>query len=119
MLRVKTYVDRSPIQGIGLFAAERIRSGTIIWEFTPMFDLTFQLEELQALWEPARKQIEKYSYFEAQKNVYVLCGDDARFMNHSDAPNTVELPGLRTAAARDIAEGEEITCNYNDLGVDS
>ena len=33
MLLVKTYLDRSPIHGLGVYAAERIRKGTKIWRF--------------------------------------------------------------------------------------
>lgn len=41
----------------------------------------------------------------------VLCGDHARFLNHSDDPNTEELPFVSTAR-RQIGAGEEITCDY-------
>ena len=41
----------------------------------------------------------------------MLNGDDARFLNHDDEPNT-DNSGPVTLAARDIAAGEEITCDY-------
>ncbi len=34
MLRVRTYLAPSPIEGIGLFAAEPIPRGTLIWKPT-------------------------------------------------------------------------------------
>ena len=52
--------------------------------------------------------------------MYVLCGDDARFFNHSPSPNCVDIydssHGLDdahdvTIAARDILPGEELTCD--------
>ncbi|PKM07970.1 MAG: hypothetical protein CVV14_06225 [Gammaproteobacteria bacterium HGW-Gammaproteobacteria-4] len=37
--------------------------------------------------------------------------DNARYMNHSDTPNLIEVDGCNYTA-RDIAEGEELTCDY-------
>ncbi len=45
----------------------------------------------------------------------MLCGDDARFFNHSDTPNCFDFPDERggtTVAARDIDPGEELTSDY-------
>ena len=39
--------------------------------------------------------------------------DDARYMNHADAPNCDVSQPEATYALRDIAAGEELTCNYN------
>lgn len=39
MLLVRVRVDRSPIHGLGVFAAEPIARGTDVWRFTPGFDL--------------------------------------------------------------------------------
>ena len=38
MFRVPTYVSRSSIHGLGVFAAARIARGTTIWEFDPAAD---------------------------------------------------------------------------------
>ncbi|MCB1496704.1 MAG: SET domain-containing protein, partial [Bauldia sp.] len=52
-----------------------------------------------------------YGYQPADAPVFVLCGDNARFMNHSSKPNADDIGDL-TIACRDIAKGEEITCDY-------
>jgi SET domain-containing protein len=114
---VRTRIAQSPIHGIGLFADEPISAGTVIWAYSPKFDLSFNPEDLDSLAPPARDLISKYAYFEAAVDAFVLCGDDARFMNHSDSPNTSEVAGPRTIAARDIAAGEELTCDYAELGL--
>jgi len=49
----------------------------------------------------------------------ILCGDDARFINHSDTPNiasdyTLDPYGA-DIAVRDIEAGEEITTGYKSL----
>ena len=51
----------------------------------------------------------------------LLPGDDARFLNHADGPSIGRSdPGdwRRFIARRDIAAGEEITCNYEDICAD-
>jgi SET domain-containing protein len=115
MLLVKTFLDKSPIHGIGLFAAERIPRGTVIWRLTPTIDLLLTTGELEALPPASRWQIQKYTYLDPVLGRYVLCGDDARFFNHADAPNCHDHPDARggyTVAARDIAAGEELTSDY-------
>ena len=46
-----------------------------------------------------------------------LCGDHAKHMNHSDDPNLLDLE--TNVAARDIAAGEELTCNYYIFDLDA
>lgn len=115
MLLVKTYLGESGIHGIGLFAAQRIPAGTVVWRLEPTLDLELSAGQIEALAPPARDQIRKYTYLDLVRKSYVLCGDDARFFNHSDAPNCHDFPdadGGTTVAARDIPEGEELTSDY-------
>ena len=112
MLTVKTVVRPSSIEGLGLFADQDIPAGTVIWEFVEKFDTTYTNEEFEALPKSAKPHVRKYSYFCPELSLWVLCGDDARFMNHAAVPNTFEEPGTRSIAARDIAAGEELTCDY-------
>ena len=65
--------------------------------------------------------MERDLYREKSSGLYVLCGDDARFFNHSADPNCLDLDdgaGGITVAHRDIQRGEELTCDYAlfDLG---
>ncbi len=111
MLLVKTTLGPSPVQGIGLFAAEPIARGTVIWRFDDRIDRRFSWAEREALPEPARSFVAKYSYPEALgDDVHFLDGDHARFMNHSDSPNTD--CATDTIATCDIAVGEELLCDY-------
>ncbi len=118
MLLVKTFLAPSRIHGIGLFAAQRIPAGTVIWKMSPIIDIELTDAELERLADPARVQIEKYTYMDLVRGKRVLCGDDARFFNHDDDPNCHDFPdeqGGTTVAARDIGEGEELTCDYSRL----
>lgn len=116
MLLVKTTLNVSEIHGIGLFADEFIREGTIIWKFNRLIDLRFSEAEVEQLSPDSREQIRKYSYREKHTGLYVLCGDDARFFNHSENPNCFDIFHNEeedlTVARRDIFAGEELTCDY-------
>lgn len=119
MLLVPTMLALSPIHGIGLFAAERVEAGTVLWEFTPGFDLELAESDLERMSEPCRRRVLEYAYYNAQKLRYILCSDDARFINHSATPNTFSV-GFgqgqasegQTIAARTIPAGEEVTEDY-------
>jgi uncharacterized protein len=115
MLLVKTFLAPSRIHGIGLFATEDIPQGTVVWRRDPSLDIELTEQQIEALAPPSREQIVKYTYLDIVRRTFVLCGDDARFFNHEDAPNCVDYPdpdGGTTVAARDIRAGEELTSDY-------
>src|SRR5262249_23012994 len=87
MLLVRTRVDRSPIHGLGLFAAAAIPKGAEIWRFTPGFDLDLDPASLSALPDMLRERLLHYGYIDPRLHRYILCCDDTRFINHSDSPN--------------------------------
>lgn len=114
MLLVRTYLASSPIAGIGVFAADAIRKCTPIWRFTPGFDVL-----LPADFEHGGDGsfVEIYTQRCETSGMLLLCADNARFMNHSDDPNVHSAPPLSDPckadlALRDIAAGEELTCDY-------
>lgn len=119
MLLVRTTVGNSPIQGIGVFAAEKITKGTPVWKFLKGFDLELPGTAVRALVSPMRETILKYAYRIPGTDTYVLPADDARFMNHSDHPavGVVDDDGP-DVAARDIAPGEELTIDYTTFDED-
>ncbi|PJZ71122.1 SET domain-containing protein-lysine N-methyltransferase [Leptospira perolatii] len=119
MLKVPTYVDNSPIGGLGLFAGRDIEEGELVWEFDPKTVWILSKEEVEALPKRFIELIHTYSYL-SNGNWY-FCVDNSRFMNHSDDPNTIEVrasedidsnPMGKDRAIRRIKAGEELTCNY-------
>jgi SET domain-containing protein len=117
MLMVKTRLAPSPIAGIGLFAAQDIKKGTVTWRFMAAYDRLLTESDIGHLPEPARSNILDHAYLDAATGLFVLCADNARFMNHADDPNTagIHAPGAIEGydiATRDIAAGEELTCDY-------
>ena len=114
MMLVPTYLDRSPIHGVGIFARDVIPKGTRVWEFTPGFDQVFSDAELAALQPVQRDAVLFYCFIEPGLAGTVLCCDNARHFNFADDPNCGSadhvLHGyVSTCALRDIAAGEELT----------
>jgi uncharacterized protein len=116
MLLVETELRMSPIHGVGVFTKEFISEGSVVWTFTPGFDLEIEESEIERLSDPAREQFLKYSYLDVHTRKYVLCFDDSRFFNHQDEPNVKDgdtpETSLSSVALRDIHPGEELTCDY-------
>jgi SET domain-containing protein len=117
MLVVKTRLAPSAIEGLGVFAAEDIKKGTIVWQFVRGVDLLIDPEELPSLPPAVIELCRRYAYLHTETGEYVLCGDDARFVNHSDDPNLIGIypPGDNQGfdiAAKDIKAGEELTSDY-------
>jgi len=117
MLMVKTRLGLSDIAGIGLFADQDIPKGTVTWRFMRDFDQLLTKKKIDSLPEPARSKLLDHVYLNEADGFFVLCADNARFMNHADEPNTagVHEPGAIEGydiAIRDIRAGEEMTCDY-------
>ena len=117
MLYVKTKIAPSKIAGIGLFAAEDIPKGALIWKLKPGFDIVMDKVKLKELSDSAKQQVLNYCYVNPKSKKIIICSDDARFINHSKTPSALDVPtkdGLETEvfAAHNIKKGEEITEDY-------
>ncbi len=113
MLLVDTFVGPSVIEGVGVFAAEPIQAGRIIYRFEPLFDRLISRAEVASFTEPLRNFIIRYTYpHPSDQHLLVLDVDNGRHMNHSFHPNTDFRDATFGYAIRDIDAGEEITCNY-------
>jgi SET domain-containing protein len=54
MLLIPTYVAPSRIEGVGVFAAEDVTAGTLIWRLEPRLDRLFSKEDIETLPEVHR-----------------------------------------------------------------
>jgi SET domain-containing protein len=116
MMLVNTYVAASGIEGVGVFAAEPIRKGTVVWAFDPMFDKLITTEEYEAARPLVKDFLDKYAYPSPDRPGYIVYEtDNGRFMNHTETPNLDFSDSGGAVALRDIAAGEELTCNYADF----
>lgn len=117
MLLVKVKVQPSSRDGLGVFAAEKISKGTMIWKYDPRFDISFSQAEVDAMPEVQREFIDHYAYLSKKLGKYVLPLDDTRFTNHSAEPNidilyTAGDAEVHSVANRDIEAGEELCTDY-------
>jgi SET domain-containing protein len=115
MLLVNASRGPSRIHGTGLIAQEFIAAGTRIWKFREGFDVEIAEDQARALSTFAIRQLRFYAYFDLSARVFILSSDDDRYTNHSAQPNT-EYIDFHTVANCDISKGEEITCDYEELG---
>lgn len=116
MLLVDTYVAPSQIEGVGVFAAEPIPAGTLVWRLEPDFDRLIPVEQYEAAEPRMRAFLDRYAYPSPDRPGFIVYEvDNGRFMNHSQTPNTDFSDAGGATAIRDIAAGEEITCNYADF----
>ena len=119
MLLVRTTIGPSSLHGIGLFAAQSIKKGTPIWEFTKGFDAGISGKSIRELISPMKEIMMKYAYKVPGTDTFVLPADDARFMNHSNHPAVhVSQDDSPDVAARDIASHEELTVDYSTFDED-
>jgi uncharacterized protein len=116
MLLVKACAKPSALHGLGVFAVDFVPKGAPIWRFEPGFDRAFTPDQFAALPPLAQAHLRQHAYPEATSGNWILSGDLTIFMNHSSPPNTGALPEavepVTTVALREIAAGEELTCDY-------
>ena len=116
MLLVDTYLDKSAIQGIGVFARNRIAKGTLVWKLDARFDRRIPVDTYESQSGSVKSYLDRYSYPDRRDPGFIVFeADDARYMNHDEDPNCDVSSPEETYALRDIAAGEELTCNYGDF----
>lgn len=108
-------VRRSPVHGRGVFAVRRIPKGTRIIEY-----LGDRITHKQAdrRYEDHDENDNHTFLFSVDRTLVIdaeVGGNDARFINHSCAPNcesVIEKRRVFIDALRDIAVGEELAYDY-------
>lgn len=101
--------------GYGVVATAFIPAGTITWVLDKL-DREFSRKELDAL-EPIYQNILDTYTFRDNKGRYILCWDNARYVNHSFNSNCLTTAYDFEIAIRDIAIGEQLTDDYGYLNI--
>lgn len=116
MLTIRTLLKENIIHGFGVFADEEIKKDRIIWQFNRLIDKIISTKEMEKMPEHTAEYLAHYCEYFPDIGIFVLSGDHDRFTNHSDDPNSHVIlpngPHAMTVASRNIAPGEEITCDY-------
>jgi SET domain-containing protein len=123
MLLVKSFLKFSEIHGVGCFTAEDIKAGQVVWSLDPILDVEIDANKISELPASVQSFLFMYAYgqISEEKKTFILCGDHARHMNHSEKPNLIEAGdgNAFNIAVRDIKAGEELTCDYNSFDTDA
>lgn len=102
--------------GYGVVATKRIPKGTITWALDKL-DRTFTREQVRSMDPLYQKVLDTYTYRNPLGN-YILCWDNARFINHSSNSNCVTTAYEFEIAIRDIHPGEQLTDDYGYLNLE-
>jgi SET domain-containing protein len=118
MFVIKTYIDKSSIDGIGVFTSVKISKGQVVWRFVPGLDRIITKNKIDKLPKIYQDHIRKCGFLPKDSKNYLLSIDNDIYSNHSPKHNLIEdttkaykvTPSL--VARRDIKIGEELTQNY-------
>eukprot|EP01001_Neometanema_parovale_P009042 NODE_5293_length_960_cov_138.823178_g5078_i0.p1 GENE.NODE_5293_length_960_cov_138.823178_g5078_i0~~NODE_5293_length_960_cov_138.823178_g5078_i0.p1 ORF type:complete len:294 (-),score=16.18 NODE_5293_length_960_cov_138.823178_g5078_i0:14-895(-) len=112
----------SPSGGLGIFATATIPAGTIYWRPTDSNTLKLKRSQYYTLCHsectlsPLSKALQEafasYAVYFPLEDALVLFLDNARFMNHSETPNSKMNTDGSSVALRDIHPGEELCEDY-------
>lgn len=105
----------SPEIGYGVVATQFIPKGTITWVLDKL-DRSLTPTEVAAM-EPFYQDIIDTYCYRNNKGQFVLCWDNARFVNHSFRSNCLTSAYDFEIAIRDIQPGEQLTDDYGYLNV--
>jgi SET domain-containing protein len=92
MMIAETELKPSTIHGLGVFLMQPVRKGELIWRFDSRIDLIYTEEEIATLPVHVQRYLRTYTTWHEATGVYVLCGDNGRYFDHSDIPTTVSTP---------------------------
>jgi SET domain-containing protein len=112
MMIIETYIAKSPIHGLGIFAAHNLPKGLIVWKIEWNFDRIYSAPVMKSLPQPIKNIMAGYASYDEERKFWLYCVDNARFFNHADKPNVLD-EDLISFTARSIKQGEELTCKYS------
>lgn len=112
MFTVKTFLEKSEINGMGCIAGEFIPKGKIIWKFQDNFDVRINDIQFKRLPDMVQKFVLHFGTYNIVERGYIVCMDNAKYANDSQNPNMKMIDEINAVALKDINDGEEITGNF-------
>lgn len=115
MIYIKYKLNKSKLHEIGLFTAEDLKKGQLVYTASPLLDVNITREQFNSLNEREKKEIRYWGFWDEPNNVWHVDFDNTKFINHSFEPTLTQDPNYKDAhliATRDIKKGEELTQNY-------
>ena len=121
MLVIPTELRSSPIHGIGVFLLFPVKKGDLVWRFDTRIDRVYSEFEVETFPTHLQQYLKTYTCKHKGVGLYMLCGDNMRFCNHSDTPNLLSSPrgGFGDDVAKlDLDAGTELTVDYRVISDD-
>jgi hypothetical protein len=121
MYLVKTYIERSSIDGVGVFSDENITSGQRVWELNRYVDIVLPESEFDSLPEIAKIEYSHSAYHSERLQSWVLCCDNSKYTNHSLEKQNIQFEYMEDSddlvgiAMRDIQISEELFVDYREF----
>ncbi len=121
MYLVQTHIDKSDVNGVGVFTDVAILVEQRVWELNRYVDIVLPESEFETLPEIAKWEYNHSAYHSEKLKAWVLCCDNSKYTNHSlerqnirfeYSADSEDLVGI---AIRDIAIGEELFVNYKEF----
>lgn len=115
MLHIKYKLNVSPLHGVGLFAAEPLKKGQLVYTPSPLLDVNLTQEQFDSLNDNEKREVQWWGFFDEPSQRWHVDFDVTHFINHSYQGTITQDPGHADAylvAVRDIEVGEELTQNY-------
>ncbi|MEX0748592.1 MAG: SET domain-containing protein [Candidatus Saccharimonadales bacterium] len=115
MIHINYKLQESKLHGVGLFAAQDIKKGALVYTASPLLDLDLTQKEFDQLNKKEREEVLWWGFFDVPSQKWHVDFDVSKFINHSfDASLTQDEnhDEAYLVATRDIGAGEELTQNY-------
>ena len=101
--------------GYGVVATQLIPKGTITWALDKL-DRVFDEKEILTFGKEYQDILDTYCYRD-NEGKFILCWDNARFVNHSFNSSCITTAYDFEIAVRDIHPGEQLTDDYGYLNI--
>lgn len=117
MMMVETELRPSAIHGLGVFLTQPLTKGDLVWRFDSRVDRVYTEQEIATLPPHVQRYLRTYSTWHDASGLFVLCGDNGRYFNHSPNPTTVSdaISFGEDRAVRDLSPGDELTSDYSTI----
>ena len=107
MISIICVIEKSDIEGVGVFAAKDFKKGEEVYSFRK--GTVVSGVDIQSIPEREKRYLDMIG-----DNEFEIVEPPARYINHSCEPNVAERE--RTGyALKDISPGEEITIDYDQV----
>ena len=115
MIHIKYTLDKSQLHGIGLFTAEDLKKGQLVYTSSPLLDVNITQEQFDSLSPQEKEEIRWWGFEVRGEGTWHVDFDVTKFINHSYDPTITQDTDHKDAyliTTRDIKAGEELTQNY-------